>query len=293
MISAGAGSTGKRKNTLLRTFEKKLVSARLFIPLPMYLSVAVFLSVILFTTFSFCEIILFSVSYFSELQGYIEAGMDRSLMIYPVFIFVGAVILIWMSAVAFPFLAAADKKHKLEQELPFAVNYMSAMASAGVLPDLIFQTFSEKKMKFIYGTIASEFSILESRIFYLGEDLPSALQFLSASTPSPLLADFLSGAKNTLIAGSDFQTFIFSKKQEYESLFRRQKEQNIQTLDLLSEMYITVFLAAPIFFIILLFTITPLSGPKTEEMKLLVYQAVPFLGIFFLLFADVADQKNG
>ncbi|MDV0447137.1 hypothetical protein MsAg5_10120 [Methanosarcinaceae archaeon Ag5] len=287
-LAAGGGDSSGNKN-VWKLFEKKITAARLFIPASVCMSIVLFISAILSIGCVFWEFLLLMAFYF---QG---DGFEEPLFLLsvPFFIFAGVELLILISAVLLPILIAADKKHKIEQELPFAVNYMSAMAAAGVMPASVFETFAESNIKSVYGAVAAEFLILESRMDFFGEDLPSALLYVSQTTSSPLLSDFLTGSKNTIVSGSDFQSFIFSKKQEYESLFRRQKDQFFQTLDLTSEMYMTVFLAAPVFFIVLLFTIAPLSGPKTDEMEMLVYQAVPFLGLFFLLFADIIDQKYG
>ncbi|WNY27011.1 hypothetical protein MsAm2_07950 [Methanolapillus ohkumae] len=278
-------------------FEKKAAESRLFISVPMYFSLVFSASSLLFIFCTLWAFVLFLILFFQRNESFginFGSALDNpfKLLLLPFLIFAGLECLILVFAFLLPFLLSAEKKIQIENQLPFAVNYMSAMASAGIPPEFIFQSLFEKKMKNVYDAIAFEFMILECHLHLLGKDLPSALQYLSDTTPSPLLSEFLTGAKNTIVSGSDFQVFVLSKKQEYQSLFLRKKDQFFQMLDLLSEIYMTIFLAAPVFFIILLFTIAPLSGPKTEEMKFLVYQAVPFLGLFFLFFLEVIDPKE-
>lgn len=191
-----------------------------------------------------------------------------------------------------PFSKAFDRKLRIDQQLPFATNYMAAMAIAGVRTELIFRSLSQKRMGNVYKELSDEMKTLELQVNYFGKDYPSALQTLSEETASPLFSEFIHGAKNTFISGGSFQNYILSKKHEYQSLAVRRKEKYFQTLEMLSEIYITIFLAMPIFFMILLYTMMPLSGPKPEQMSVLTYQIVPFLGIFFLLILEIINEKE-
>jgi len=169
---------------------------------------------------------------------------------------------------------------------------MSSMATAGIQLEIIFQTMTNREMKSIYGSLYEEFFEFQKQIDLMGKDIPTALQIIEEQTPSPLFSNFIAGSKNTFISGSSFQKYIHSKKHEYQSLFIRRKEKEIQSLDLFAEIYITLFLAAPLFFIILFYALIPLSGPKMNEISMLTYQIVPFLGIFFHLFLEIIDSNN-
>lgn len=107
-----------------------------------------------------------------------------------------------------------------------------------------------------------------------------------------MFAGFIVSSRNTMISGGSFQKFIVSKKHEYQSLALQRKEKYFQTLEMLSEIYITVFLAMPLFFMILFYTMAPLSGPQTGQMTALAYQLVPFLGFFFLLILEIINEKE-
>lgn len=271
---------------------KNLKKSRLYIEENLYKSLLLFVISIITAGGFLIEAILFilrKTEYLSYLLN------EEKYLILSLLTGAAALILI-ITVVSFfcllPFSKAYDRKIKIEQQLPFATNYMAAMAVAGVRTEIIFQSLSQNKMKNVYKELSEEAKTLNIQIRYFGKDYPSALQTLSEETASPLFSEFIHGAKNTFISGGSFQKFIISKKHEYQSLAVRRKEKYFQTLEMLSEIYITVFLAMPIFFMILLYTMTPLSGPKPEQMSTLTYLAVPFLGIFFLLILEIINEKE-
>jgi len=268
--------------------EQKLKQSRLFIPFSMYLSLFFFFIFLIAVIGLFLEILSFAL-YFQTL---IE---EQLLLVLTQFISVsvfGSMILLFLLFLMLPELRAYDLKIKIEKQLPFAVNYMSAMAAAGVRTEIILKTLSSRKLISIYGALSKEFSQFAVQTDFFGKDNLSALALLAEETPSSLFSNFLTGAKNTFLSGSSFRNFIVSKKQDYYSLAARRKDNYFQTLEMLSEIYITVFLAAPLFMMILLFSMIPFSGSKTEQMKLLTYQIVPFLGVVFLLILEIINEKE-
>lgn len=191
-----------------------------------------------------------------------------------------------------PYFKAYDRKIKVDQQLPFAVNYMAAMAIAGVSIENIFKSMSHKRIHSVYPELSNEMKTISIQTDYFGKDYPSAFQKAADVSSSPMFSDFIIRSKNTMISGGSFQKFIVSKKHEYQSLAARRKEKYFQSLDMLSEFYMTLFLAMPLFFMILFYTMAPLSGPQTEQMSILTYRIVPFLGIVFLLILEIMNERE-
>ena len=268
------------------SFNKKLKQCFFYVPQKSYLSLMFFITFSMIVAFLLIEISVLAL-YLSDKIAEETAFFFIKMSIIAALFFI---FIIFM--VTFPYLYAENRKSKIEQQLPFAVNYMSAMAAAGISQDIIFQTMTDQKIKSIYDSFYDEFFEFQKQTDLMGKDIPTALQIIEDQTPSPLFSNFIAGSKNTFISGSSFQKYIHSKKQEYQSLFIRRKEKEIQSLDLFAEIYITLFLAAPLFFIILFYAITPFSGPKINEISMLTYKIVPFLGVFFHLFLEIIDSNN-
>ncbi|MBZ3934906.1 type II secretion system F family protein [Methanimicrococcus blatticola] len=280
------GKAAEKMN--LSFLNQNLKKSRMSFPAVLYLSFILFISFLIASTGFFLEIAVFSLNIANRIDEEQTRVATVLICIFTVF----SIILAGLFLILLPFFKAYDRKLKIEQQLPFAVNYMAAMSIAGVSIENIFISMSQKRIRSVYRDLSDEMKTIAVSVNYFGRDYPSALQKLSEETSSPMFSDFILSSKNTMISGGSFQKFIISKKHEYQSLALQRKEKYFQTLDMLSEIYITVFLAMPLFFMILFFTMTPLSGPQTEQMKVLAYQLVPFLGIFFLLILEIINEKE-
>lgn len=268
--------------------EKKYNQCRFPFPFQSYFSIHLFfIFIILFFFLSF-EILFFSLFYFGNQKNEILLFGTKIIFIITTFLLLLALISLFL----YPYFYAQNRKIKIENQLPFAVNYIYAMAVAGVSFEEICKTFSGLKTKNVYDAVSEEFSEGMRQNLLIGKNTQNILIFLIDTTPSPLMKSYLSGAKNTLHSGSSFQKYTEIKKRDYQNAYKREKEKEMQSLDLLSEVYITVFLAAPIFFIILLYATIPFSGVKTNEAELITYSIVPFLGAVFLLISDISDHAH-
>ena len=268
---------------------RNLKKSRMYISEPVYLSLLIFSIFCITVTLLFAEILVFALKKSEIIET--EPTTIAIGICFVAFVLIAVLMILFL---LIPYLKAYDKKIKIEQQLPFATNYMAAMAAAGVRTEIIFQSFSEtgKMTEKVYDELSAEVKTIEIQTNYFGKDYPSALQILSEETASPLFSDFINGVRNTFISGGSFQKYIISKKHEYQSLAAGRKEKYFQTLEMLSEIYIIVFLSMPIFFMILFYTMMPLSGPETEKMNLLTYQIVPFLGVLFLLILEIINEKE-
>lgn len=275
-------------------FEKKLRQSRLFLPLFVYLSVtcltAVAVSAAALTVAAVS--VAFTDAAFTAFNALPQTPAPPTIpiMIAAATVFFG--LTVWILAFLLPPLRAYDRRLKIEKQLPFAVNYMAAMAAAGIPAEKILRRTGEKEAAAVYGTLSEELALISMETDVFGKDAPSALHRLSGETSSPMLADFLRGTRNAMISGGDFSEYLAVKKYDYQNRAVQRKEKHFQTLDLLSEIYVTVFLAAPLFLMIMLLTMTPFSGIKTAQMIFLTYQAVPCLGIIFWLTAEILCGKE-
>lgn len=267
---------------------QNLKKSRLYFPSVLYLSLLLSVSFLIAVTGIFLEIGLFLLNAARLIGG--EQTKTAAVLICV--LAVAAIVFAVLFFLMLPSLKAYDRRIKIEQQLPFAVHYMAAMSIAGVSIENIFLSLSHKRIRSVYPELSGEMKTIAVQVIYFGRDYPSALQKLSEETASPMFAGFIRSSKNTMVSGGSFQKFLVSKKQDHQSLARRRKEKYFQTLEMLSEIYITVFLAMPLFFMILFYTMTPLSGPQTGKMAVLAYRLVPFSGLFFLLVLEIINEKE-
>ena len=153
-----------------------------------------------------------------------------------------------------------------------------------------------------YGEVAREMKPLVSDMDMINNDMPTALHRAAKRTPSDNLADFFDDLQSTLDSGSNITRFLNDKSEEYLEKARREQKNFISTLELMGEVYVTVFVAGPLFLIIISVVMSMLSGGGGAVRQLygIVYGLLPFMNVGFYLLIDflagssseVADKLN-
>ncbi len=180
-----------------------------------------------------------------------------------------------------PTIKASIRKSAIDLSLPHAVIYLYALSRGGMNMLDIFRSLSAYSK--IYGTAAEEFGNIVRDIEYFNHDLPTALRNASIRTPSEKFKDFLDGMDSVIISGGNITTYLKSKSQQYQFIAVREQKNFIETLGVLAEVYISVFVAGPLFLITIL-VILGLIGPgATELLYLLVYAIIPIGTLIFML----------
>jgi len=181
---------------------------------------------------------------------------------------------------AYPAIMAGDRKRNIDQLLPYAVNYMSAMSGAGVLPLDLFRSLAANE---IYGEVSVELRYLVRDIEILGHNLLTGMKNLSATTPSLMLQDFLQGGITVVASGGELEPYFKIKTEQYMSENRQRQKEFLETLGLLGETYVTAFVAGPLFLIIVIAVMSMMGTSDLLFLYLLVYAVVPIGSFMFII----------
>lgn len=187
---------------------------------------------------------------------------------------------IYNTFLIYPAVMAAERKRKIEQILPYAINYMSAMSGAGVLPVELFRSLALNE---IYGEVSKEARYLVRDMEVLGKDLVSAMKNLAQTTPSPMLQEFMQGGITVVTSGGELDPYFKIKTEQYIVENRQRQKEFLETLGLLGETYVTAFVAGPLFLIIVISIMSIMGGAQTMILYVLVYAVVPIGSILFLI----------
>ncbi len=148
-----------------------------------------------------------------------------------------------------PDLAMRARRRSIEANLPYALNFMAALASAGVVPNEVFGALGSQA---VYGEVAQEANLLyrDTRLF--SRDLVTALQAASRRSPSPQFEEFLQGSVNTITSGGDLTSYFLGKAQQFSQENHRKQKAFLESLGVMAESYVVVAAAAPLFLIVIL-----------------------------------------
>ncbi len=186
----------------------------------------------------------------------------------------------------YPSQKAKRRKRNIEDNLPFAVNHLAAIATSGIPPSSMFQllsTFEE------YGGISDEAGEISRRVNVFGEDFTTAVREAAEQSPSDDWKELLYGILSTVETGGNLESYL--KEQAEEALFeyKMDREKEIERLSTYASFYTAILIAAPVFLVTILSVMNLLGGQLMgfairDLMWMGVHIVIPALNTLFILF---------
>jgi flagellar protein FlaJ len=211
---------------------------------------------------------------------------------------VGAALITWVASVGgfylYPVYRADKHKRELNDELPFTTGYMSILASAGVSPEKILQSLANLGAPLAASTEAKE--VLKN-INLFGLDIISALEKVSAVTPSEKLQETFEGMISTIHTGGNLGSYLREKFKIHMRLKRLNLKKYADSLSVMAEVYVALLLTAPLLLIIMLSVMSMLGGgtigPFSSDLllNLMTYIGIPVAAAIFLVIVDSMTPK--
>jgi flagellar protein FlaJ len=288
------GGFFKKKRSNYFEIRQDLLKTRWNISYDMYLSAAVLISVIMGLLGLIIAVIIVSVLGTPDIILYQSILTDavagvhhyKGLTLKILFTIVTAVFFgggTFFAILYYPKLINSNRKRKIDQMLPYAIHYMSAMSGAGVIPVDTFESLSNNE---IYGETAVEASYIVRDIKIMGYDLVHGLKSVAATTPSYKLQEFLQGAITIVSSGGNLEVFLKLKAQQYVVESSREQKEFLETLGLIAETYVTAFVAGPLFLIVMMSVMSIMGGMDLLLLYLLIYLVIPVGCIMFVILVD-------
>jgi len=177
---------------------------------------------------------------------------------------------IYLTLLVLPDLKASSRARDIDARLPYALNYIATMSSAGATPQKIFGALARNPL---YGDVQNEAAWIHRDLRLLGLDVVTALNRATDRTPSIKFQDFLQGAITALTSGGDLKTYFLTKAEQFMYENRQDQEKFLESLGVLAESFVTVVVAAPLFLIVLLSVMTSF-GSSVDQVMTLGYMIV-------------------
>jgi flagellar protein FlaJ len=188
-----------------------------------------------------------------------------------------------------PHIEKNNRSIKINLTLHNAVAYMYAMRRGGAELMSIFYALSENAP--IYGEVALEFRQITRDVDYFGSDMLTAMRHLSGTTPSAKLKDFLEDLLSVIESGGDLSEFLASRVRLYQEEARFEQKQFLTLLSMVAESYVTLFVAGPLFLIIIMVVMGMMGGSAVLQLSLVVYAIMPIGSFIFILLIDVVSGR--
>jgi len=158
-----------------------------------------------------------------------------------------------------PMLSAKGRKSRIEMDLPYAITYMQALSTTLTLYNAIRGVYEQGDL---YGEVSKEFGMIVRDVEVFGDDLVTAIRNLSRTTPSENLKKLLDDLILMFESGGDLPAFLASRSAHYREVAEKELEMSLKTMEIMAEVYVTAFVAAPIAVIIMVVA-ENMSGQST------------------------------
>ncbi len=187
----------------------------------------------------------------------------------------------------YPFQRVHEKTLNINTNLPFAINHMSAIASAGVPPVKCFEMIAEFKE---YGEVSSEAKNIVRRINVLGEDITQSIKYTAQKTPSRDFKELLFGILSVIESGGNLKEYLNEMADMALFNYKLSRKKYIHSLSTYADIYTAILIAAPLFLVAILavMNIVPSQGIGGISiiyfMSIGIYVIIPVLNVAFILF---------
>lgn len=196
-------------------------------------------------------------------SGLVHAPLTLLVFIVPAPI--AAAFIVYLGALVLPDIRALNRSRDINAKLPYALNYISTMASAGATPEALFDGLARQPL---YGEVSQEAAWIVRDIRLLGGDILGALARGIDRSPSAKFQDFLQGATTALTSGGDLKTYFSGKADQFILENRQEQRKFLDSLAVLAESFVTVVVAAPIFLIVILSVMNSFGGNAGDNLTI-------------------------
>lgn len=196
----------------------------------------------------------------------------------------------YMIALQWPAITKGMRASKINMTLHNAVAYMYAMRKGGAELLVIFRSLSENAN--IYGEIALEFRQIVRDADFFGLDVVSAIRQLHMTTPSNKLKDFLQDLLSVIESGGDMAAFLEGRVHLFQEDARYEQKNFLGFLAMVSESYVTLFVAGPLFLIIIMVVMGMMGGAAVSQLVAVIYIMLPVGTTIFMVMIDLVSIKT-
>jgi flagellar protein FlaJ len=294
----GKRMKGKRDKYL--QLRSDLVSARSTTPFEVYISTALVSSVlvglgmaVVIGVFTYLLNIPNLILYKGQVPQTIVELSKYSLILGTIFAIIFSLLFFggftYIAFLVYPNILAGDRRRKIDASLPYAINYITSMSTAGITPAEVFRLLGDSP---IYGECSVEARYIAREIDIFGRDLIDAIRLMSSTTPSARLKEFLQGSMASISSGGNLTDYFRAKANQYALENRQTQKMFLETLGLVAESYVTAVVAGMLFLIILQSIMSVLSGEKMPMfLYAIIYIMIPFGSIGFILMVSTMTPE--
>lgn len=179
---------------------------------------------------------------------------------------------------------ADARARKIDATLPRMVAFIYALSRSGMPFPAVMETLTRNQD--VYGESAREIGVAVREINVFGTDMLTALQRMASRSPSNNMEEFGENLSSVLGSGRNLSDFLREQYEFYQDEAESQQQQYMDLLSMFAEVYVTVFVAGPLFFITVLVIIGLVIQDTLAITRAIAYVVIPLASAGFILYID-------
>ncbi|MEM2924166.1 MAG: type II secretion system F family protein [Methanocellales archaeon] len=298
------GGEVKKKKHKYYNLQKKLRQARIAKPWDVYVSTAIFYSIIASLIGAFIGAIAAYVAvvliglpkeltkiYLPPELTWLLQYRDFlvALMIFASFAVIFGIAAYFLVMIL-PSFIANERKRKIQRNLPYAVTFMYALSRGGMNIIEILRALAASSNT--YGEVSREAALILRDMEYFGHDLRSALQNAILLSPSEGFQELLANLLSVIDSGGDITKYLEDKAEQLHIRAVQEQKGFLETLGLIAESYVTAFVAGPLFIIIMTTVMTLIGGASETMLYIIAYVVVPVGSAMFVILINIITPSD-
>ena len=283
-----------KNSDFVNNYQEKMRGAHIPIGADLYLA-----RILLYSVISL--IVIFSLSFIASVLSYeyeiftnfVESELVEMLLIIgiPLFTVLFTIPIISLLLYIRPQYKASRRKSEIDATLPSAVTFMYALSRGGMNVNEVIRMVAINDE--VYGEVSHEFGSIIQDMEYFSRDTLTALRRAGERSSSQKFSDLMDDMVSTMDSGAKIENFLEQKSESLIVEAEREQENFIEQLSLLGEVYVTAFVAGPLFMIIISVIMALMGGADPTQLDGIVYMILPAMNVGYYFLIDIIAGSNG
>lgn len=186
------------------------------------------------------------------------------------------------------------RAYNIDLFLPYAINFISSMAVAGISPSEIFTTLASINL---YGELQKETKKIAKEINIMNVDSITALKHAIEVSPSRKFQEFLQGIIGTIQSGSELHIYLQNSVNKLMDEDYVERAKDLDLLGVIAEIFVTCAIAFPIFLVIILTVFGFFTGSANSSTIImlifsLLIMPLIYAGFYYLIRSTSLEDLN-
>ena len=193
----------------------------------------------------------------------------------------------------YPKVLMKTRDRSINTNLPFAIDHMAAVTSAGVNPNEMFRLLSESEE---YAEVSVELEKIVEYTELFGYDLTTSIKKVSLTCPSKQMRDFLDSFISNVESGGELKDYLRESADQAMLNYRLERQKYTESISTFSDIYTGLMVASPLFFVAALSMVSILGGTVGNMdvntlMLLGTYVGIPAMNILFIVMLEITQPS--